>query len=61
MKSKGPEVMRSDSEWMAEDDLRTLVRAKEIRKDKQRFAAARALAKKKLAEMRDLAEDKSLV
>lgn len=49
-----------DREWMAEDDLRTLVRAKEIRKDKQRFAAARALAKKKLAEMRDLAEDKSL-
>lgn len=58
MKNK-PVEMAADTEWMAEDDLRTLVRAKEIRKDKKRFAAARALAKKKLIELRGLAEDRA--
>lgn len=40
-----------DSKWQAENDLRTLCEAKEIQKDKKRFAAAQAIAKEKLAEM----------
>lgn len=34
--------------WQAEEDLRTLMRAKEIEKDKGRLAAARKLAKEQL-------------
>ena len=38
-------------DWRAEDDMRTLARAVEIRNDPKRFAAARKCAKKKMAEM----------
>lgn len=34
-----------DAKWAAEDDLRTLVRAGEIRRDKKRLAAATKCAK----------------
>lgn len=34
--------------WQDEDDLRTLMRAKEIEKDKSRLTAARKLAKEQL-------------
>lgn len=44
--------------WEAEDDMRTLVRAEEIRKDKKRFAAAQACAKKKIADMQSVAGEK---
>lgn len=37
--------------WQAEDDLRTLVRAAEIKKDKARTTRAMALAKKQMAEL----------
>lgn len=37
-----------DRKWEAEEDLRTLVRAGEIRKDKARFKRAMAMAKHQL-------------
>jgi hypothetical protein len=40
-----------DDYYSAEDDMRTLVRAEEIRKNKKRMAAAQALAKKKIEDM----------
>ena len=51
--SKGIEM---DKEWMAEDDLRTLIRAEEIKKDAKRYAAAKAMAKKRKAEMEVIAK-----
>lgn len=41
--------------WQAEDDVRTLVRAEEIRKDKDRLRRARALAKKQAKAAADAA------
>lgn len=41
----------SNTDWQTEDDLRTLTRAVEIKKDPKRMKAAQALAKKKLEEM----------
>ena len=40
--------------WQAEDDLRTITRAKEIEKDKKRMTNVRRAAKEKLAEMANL-------
>lgn len=45
-----------DASWVAEDDMRTLARAEEIRKDPKRLAAAKAMAKKKLAEIQAVAD-----
>ncbi|WP_260675329.1 hypothetical protein [Comamonas aquatica] len=44
-----------DKEWQAEDDMRTLVRAEEIRKDTKRLKAAQAMAKKRADELKSLA------
>lgn len=40
-----------DAYYSAESDMRTLVEAEEIRKDKKRMAAAVACAKKKIEDM----------
>ena len=40
-----------------EDDLRTLMRAREIEKDPKRLAAARALAKEKMMQAASVASD----
>ncbi len=40
--------------WRAEEDLRTITRAKEIEKDKVRMTHVRRAAKEKLAEMTNL-------
>ena len=40
-----------DRDWQAEDDLRTLTRAEEIKADPKRMKAAQMLAKEKLAEL----------
>ena len=37
-----------DRKWQAEEDVRTLVRAEEIRKDAARLRRATAMAKKQL-------------
>lgn len=38
-----------DEKWRAEDDLRTLARAEEIKTDKKRYAAAKELARAQMA------------
>lgn len=43
----GPSKAEQDR-WQAEDDLRTLIRAAEIKKDKGRMANARKVAKEQL-------------
>lgn len=48
----GPMV---DKKWQADSDLRTLLDACVIRKDKARFKAAQAMAKDKVAEMANIA------
>ena len=44
----------SEAEWRAQDDLRTLMEAKKIEKDRKRMDAVRKLAKEKMAEMKTL-------
>ena len=44
----------SDADWRAEDDMRTLARAEEIRKDPKRLKAALAKAKEKITELQAL-------
>jgi hypothetical protein len=50
-------ALKPDEEWMAEDDLRTLMRAREIRNDPKRMARVKALATKRIAEVARLAGD----
>lgn len=50
MAKKGS-VSAAGYDWQAEDDMRTLVRAMEIKRDPKRLAAAQACAKKKLEEV----------
>lgn len=49
---------KSEKEWEAEEDLRTLSRARDIQKDSKRMAAVRALAKKKMDGLKALTESK---
>lgn len=44
----------SDADWRADEDMRTLARAEEIRKDPKRHKAALAKAKEKIAELQSL-------
>lgn len=46
-----------DTDWQCEEDLRTLVRAEEIKNDPKRFAKVTALAKKKMMDMAAVATD----
>lgn len=41
-------------DWQTEEDLNTLLRAKEIQKDKARMSAVKKLAGKKSAELKNL-------
>ena len=54
-KVKGSNEVAEKNDWMAEDDLRTLMRAEEIEKDPKRYKDAKELAKKKLLEMAAIA------
>lgn len=56
MKSRAVKAMSEESEWRAQDDLRTLMEARKIQGDAKRMAAARTLAKQKMADMKSLAE-----
>lgn len=47
-KSRGLVSIKPDEEWQVEDDMRTLMRAKEIQADPKRMAKVKALARKKL-------------
>lgn len=53
-----PTPISSDDYYSAECDMRTLVEAEAIRKDKKRLAAAQAAAKKKIAAMQSVAGEK---
>lgn len=55
MKStKGASAVSDDDKWRAEDDMRTLLGAIEIRKDAKRMAAVRKLAQVKVADIKKL-------
>lgn len=45
---------KEDQRWRAEDDLRALQSAREIEKDKARLKAAKAIAKKNIAELKKI-------
>jgi hypothetical protein len=49
------ETVPSNDDWQAEDDLRTLMRAEEIKADPKRCDRARALAKKRMTEVAKVA------
>jgi hypothetical protein len=49
--------VKSEDDWQAEDDLRTLTRAEEIEKDPKRLAKVQALAKKRMLEMAAIAAE----
>lgn len=52
-----PGLLTADeSKWRAEEDLRTLISAQEIRKDKKRMAAVRKLAREKIEKMKNLSK-----
>ncbi len=44
-----------EAKWRAEEDMRTLARAQEIKADPQRLKAAKKCAEEKLAEMQAVA------
>lgn len=46
---------KEEEKWRAEDDLRTLMRAEEIKADQKRLAAAQKMAKDRLLELASVA------
>lgn len=48
--------IKLDDKWRAEDDMRTLMIAKEIQRDPKRMAAVRKLAQDKMAELKKLTQ-----
>lgn len=55
MKTKGRAALNEDK-WLVEDDMRTLMHAKEIQRDPKRMAAVRKLAQEKMADMKRLTQ-----
>lgn len=55
-KSKGMAVPSMD-DWQAQDDLRTLARAREIKADSKRMAAVRKLAEQQMVAAAAVAAD----
>lgn len=49
--------MKSEDDWVVEDAMRTLMRAKEIRNDNKLMAKVSAMAKEKLMELADVAAE----
>ena len=48
---KSPVTSSEDKSWQAEDDLRTMAHAEEIKCDPARMKACQQLAKKKMADI----------
>lgn len=44
-------AVKMEDDWQTEDDMRTLMRCREIEKDQKRMAKVRVLAKKRLEDM----------
>lgn len=58
MVSRGVQSMSADEKrWQAEDDMRTLIRAKEIKADKARLKRALKMADEQLKELKGLSEE----
>lgn len=51
--------IKPDEEWQVEDDMRTLMRAKEIQGDPKRMAKVKTLARKKLEQVASVMGDAS--
>lgn len=49
-------MSHDESKWRAEEDMRTLARAEEVKNDPKRLAAAKAMAREKLAELQAIAK-----
>lgn len=56
-KIKGMAVPSMDESWQAQDDLRTLARAREIKADAKRMAAVRKLAEQQMVVAAAVAAD----
>lgn len=54
----GISMVFDDAKFRAEDDMRTLARAKEIESDKARMAAAKRVAEQKIKEMQAVVQKK---
>ena len=54
-KSRVVGIPTTEHKWQAESDLRTLMEATEIKRDKRRFGAAQKLAKDRLADIAKVA------
>lgn len=50
-------MMKSEKDWQAEDDLRTLMEAKKIKADKTRYMAAIAKGRERLDGLMKLVSD----
>lgn len=53
-----PKQSKEIREWEIEDDLRTIIRANEIRTNKERFKRVKELARKKANKMQDIGKNK---
>lgn len=51
-------MSKDEQKWRAEDDMRTLLRAEEIRADKARLSKASAIAKQQMAAVAKVAKGK---
>lgn len=51
-------ISGDEAKWRAEEDMRTLTRAKEIEADRSRMAAAKRVATQKIKEMQSVVANK---
>lgn len=56
--SQGMKISKEEQKWRAEDDMRTLLRAEEIKADRARLSKASAIAKKQMAAVAKVAKAK---
>ena len=59
-KDKNLIAAAGEDKWQAEDDMRTLARAEEIRRNPKRLKAAQAIAKEKIKELEALQQAKPI-
>lgn len=57
MATKGIATVKGQDDWQTESDLRILIEADCIRKDKKRLTKAQALAKEKMMEVAAVASE----
>lgn len=52
-------MAKEEKQWKADSDLRTLIDAEKIKKDKARYSAAMKMHKDMMAALRGIEEDKN--